>query len=388
MGRCPSGRAFGCAGTTPAACFRHSASIANARRQRLRPSRANAPSSRSSLRGLSSITCFRLMRRHAIPASTARQRKALDARSPARPSRSHRVSRAVFFGIANDGITKVRRQRPTLSPRKPVSENPAIEGQAVWEPTRCCRRLLRNAVVSCRIPDNFHLRRPPAASNGLGLTEDRLRLDRLPATAAASFFPPRVRALCIAKQKSRRRPSSAGAAALRVRADRPRSNDHHRGRDWRGPRTNGDTTMATIGTFTKTENGYHRHGQDPDASTSRPKFVPTGGRQRARPRLSASSPVPPSSAQPGRRPPARRGASISRSSWTIRASRRRSTPAWSRPRTARATTSSGPAATAIEARPTKEPRSRAGLRRVHGRAADQEYGDQDGRMSGFAACTS
>lgn len=29
--RCPSGRAFGCAGTTPAACFRHSASIANAR---------------------------------------------------------------------------------------------------------------------------------------------------------------------------------------------------------------------------------------------------------------------------------------------------------------------------------------------------------------------
>jgi hypothetical protein len=51
---------------------------------------------------------------------------------------------------------------------------------------------LRNAVVTCRIPDNFHLRRLPAASNGLGLTEDRLRLDRLPATAAASFFPPRV----------------------------------------------------------------------------------------------------------------------------------------------------------------------------------------------------
>jgi hypothetical protein len=41
MGRCPSGRAFGCAGTTPAACFRHSAPIANARRRRLRPSRAS-----------------------------------------------------------------------------------------------------------------------------------------------------------------------------------------------------------------------------------------------------------------------------------------------------------------------------------------------------------
>jgi len=92
--------------------------------------------------------------------------------------------------------------------------------------------------------------------------------------------------------------------------------------------------------------------------------------------------------QPGRRPPARRSANISPSSWTIRVSPRRSTPAWSRPRTARATTSSGLAATAIEAGPTKEPRSRAGLRHVHGCAADQEYGDQDGRMSGFAACTS
>src|SRR5712692_4238106 len=62
-----------------------------------------------------------------------------------------------------------------------------------------------------------------------------------------------------------------------------------------------------------------------------------------------------------------RSANISPSSWTIRASPRRSTPAWSRPKTARATTSSGPAATAIEAKPTKESRSRAGLRHVHGR---------------------
>jgi uncharacterized protein (DUF736 family) len=31
---------------------------------------------------------------------------------------------------------------------------------------------------------------PTASSNGLGLTEDRLRLDRLPATATANFFPP------------------------------------------------------------------------------------------------------------------------------------------------------------------------------------------------------
>jgi hypothetical protein len=61
-------------------------------------------------------------------------------------------------------------------------------------------------------------------------------------------------------------------------------------------------------------------------------------------------------AQPGRRPPARRSVNISPSSWTIRASPRQSMPAWSRPRTARATTSSGPAATAIE---PDQPRSPA-----------------------------
>jgi hypothetical protein len=42
--------------------------------------------------------------------------------------------------------------------------------------------------------------------------------------------------------------------ALRVRADRLRSHDRHRGRDRRGPK-HGDKTMATIGTFTKTANG-------------------------------------------------------------------------------------------------------------------------------------
>ncbi len=65
--------------------------------------------------------------------------------------------------------------------------------------------------------------------------------------------------------------------------------------------------------------------------------------------------------QPGRRPPARRSANISPSSWTIRASPRRSTPAWSRPRTARATTSSGPAATAIEADQPRSPARERGF---------------------------
>jgi hypothetical protein len=34
----------------------------------------------------------------------------------------------VIVGIDNDGITKATRQRPTVSPRKTLSENPAIEG--------------------------------------------------------------------------------------------------------------------------------------------------------------------------------------------------------------------------------------------------------------------
>jgi hypothetical protein len=44
------------------------------------------------------------------------------------------------------------------------------------------------------------------------LTAGRLRLDRLPAMAPSSFFPPPASRLCIAKQKSRPSPSSAGAA--------------------------------------------------------------------------------------------------------------------------------------------------------------------------------
>ena len=152
----------------------------------------------------------------------------------------------------------------------------------MW-PTRCCRRLLRNAVVSCRIPDNFHLRRPPAASNGLGLTEDRLRLDRLPATAAASFFPPRV-----PRFASRSKKAVDGRHALRC-------GPSGAGRSLPGPRTTieaaigaarlekGDTTMATIGTFTKTENGFTGSVKTLTPQRQAVKFVPDGGRQRRGP---------------------------------------------------------------------------------------------------------
>src|SRR5216684_1851279 len=79
---------------------------------------ARAPSTHSSLRGLASITCFRLMRVARYQDLNSQARKARDARSTAGPSRSHRVSRAVLFGIANDGITKARRQWPALSPMR------------------------------------------------------------------------------------------------------------------------------------------------------------------------------------------------------------------------------------------------------------------------------
>jgi len=73
---------------------------------------------------------------------------------------------------------------------------------------------------------------PWATSIGLGLTEDRLRLDRLPATAVASFFPPPA-----ALHRQTKKPSPAAfhcVPALRVRSDRLRSNDPHRGRERRG----------------------------------------------------------------------------------------------------------------------------------------------------------
>lgn len=86
----------------------------------------------------------------------------------------------------------------------------------------------------------------------MGLTEDRLRLDHPPAMSVTGFFPPHANALCIAKQKNRRRPSSTSSQPFRC------------GLIASGLTTavevaigpgNGDTTMATIGTFTKTASG-------------------------------------------------------------------------------------------------------------------------------------
>jgi uncharacterized protein (DUF736 family) len=42
----------------------------------------------------------------------------------------------------------------------------------------------------------------------------------------------------------------------RLRADRPRAQGRHRGRDGRGPSKQTEITMSTIGTFTASDNGY------------------------------------------------------------------------------------------------------------------------------------
>ena len=93
----------------------------------------------------------------------------------------------------------------------------------------------------CRVPRISLPATPTASSNGLGLTEDRLRLACLPATAFASFFPPRASALCIARQKSCRRPPSiagfSGAVktlTLNVKAKFvPTEGESERGPDFR-----------------------------------------------------------------------------------------------------------------------------------------------------------
>jgi Protein of unknown function (DUF736) len=118
--------------------------------------------------------------------------------------------------------------------------------------------------------------------------------------------------------------------------------------------------MATIGTFTKTENGFTGTVKTLSLNVKTVKFVPVEGDSERGPDFRIFR-VQRILVRPGRRPPARRSANISPSSWTIRASPRQSMPAWSRPRAARATTSSGLAATAIEADQPRSPAHERGF---------------------------
>ena len=191
------------------------------------------------------------MRWHAIPASTARQRKALRCTiaGTTEPIASRftggllrHCQRWHHEGTASEAYAVAT---------KTVSENPVIEGQGF-----CDQR--GAAVVFCEMPllavvfqiistCAVHL----ATSNGLDLTEERLRLDRLPATAAASFFP-------AASGGFAREAKKPSAAVLRCAARLSGAGRSLPGRTTAievamgaARRKDGDTTMATIGTFTE-----------------------------------------------------------------------------------------------------------------------------------------
>jgi uncharacterized protein (DUF736 family) len=106
------------------------------------------------------------------------------------------------------------------------------------------------------------------------------RLARLPATTAASFFPPPQKdlGLCIAKQKSRRRPPFTDVPALTgagpIVPGRTTPIEVAMGAARLEKR---NTTMATIGTFTKTENGYTGAVKTLTLNVKTVKFVPAEG---------------------------------------------------------------------------------------------------------------
>jgi uncharacterized protein (DUF736 family) len=95
--------------------------------------------------------------------------------------------------------------------------------------------------------------RAHAASNGLIWAEGRLRLDRFPQRRPATFFPCAVRIPRETRKSSASRPplrcgpTGAGPSApgLPIAIES----------QWRGPKQQ-ETTMATIGTFTATGNGF------------------------------------------------------------------------------------------------------------------------------------
>ena len=157
-----------------------------------------------------------------------------------------------------------------------LSENPAIEGQAFWGQHGA-------AVVVCEMPllavvfqiistCAVHL----STSNGLGLTEDRLRLDRFPATAAANFFPPRV-----PRFASRSKKAGGGRQALTlcpsgaVRSspvERPPSRSRLARPDWKKEHDNGNHRHLH-----QDRERLHRHGRDPEPQRQDRKVRPAEG---------------------------------------------------------------------------------------------------------------
>jgi len=208
-----------------------------------------------------------------MAASTARQHKSLK-------KHDHRTIESiaprwwpVIVGITNDGTTKVGRQRPTVSPRNAV-ENPAIEGRAFWGSA---------AVVVCEMPLSpvvFQIIPPAPPTCGL----EWIGSDRRPASPRSSsrnsrrqLFSAARAALCIAKQKSRRRPSGADAVPFGCGPIVPGRTTTIEVAIGAARLEKRNTTMATIGTFTKTENGFTGTVKTLSLNVKTVKFVPAEG---------------------------------------------------------------------------------------------------------------
>ena len=210
--RRPSGRAFGCAGTTPMARFRHTASIADAKGGG--GHFANAPQ-RQGFRGAGlsrhhtdrgSGRCFRM------------RRTDLDRPGDTWPPHERRHwgggARRTFGSVVRGSCRESARTGPHVHPSRPrpgMAMTARIRVVMVHRPAEpapfpfssCEVRGTAAIAVFRRFPE---MGAPSAISIGMGLTEDRLRLARLPQRPSPTFFR-RLR-LCIAKQKSRRRPPS------------------------------------------------------------------------------------------------------------------------------------------------------------------------------------
>ena len=180
--------------------------------------------------------------------------------------------------------------RSTLSPRKTVSGNPAIEGQGFWDQHGA-------AVVVCEmplLPVVFQIISTCAvhlpASNGLGLTEDRLRLDRLPATAAASFFPPRVPRFASRSKKAvggRQALALCPSGAVRSSpVERPPSRSRLARPDWKKEHDNGNHRHLH-----QDRERLHRHDQNAEPQRQGRSSSPRRATASAAP-TSVSSPAP------------------------------------------------------------------------------------------------
>ena len=187
-----------------------------------------------------------------LPASRAPQVCPFLPTSP--PTRYRVVRRPIAFARRRAAMKAVRAQSaraPRTSDRQACSIFASLHRRR-WRAgaslsARGAFVLLRHAAC-CRHVSLRSFRARHADLGWANLAEGRLRLDRLPATAAGRLFspagPPRGRGDPGRRHSSRkakkcpacRPPLRCGpSAAPRVRFDRPRPVDRHRGRDGRGP---------------------------------------------------------------------------------------------------------------------------------------------------------